>query len=248
MTRPPSVFLAVPNRGTLAEGTAVALVQTGRTPVELVRTRSTSLLTLTFNSLWCDALNRSPRPTHFVMLHDDIVPLDAGWLDTLVAEFRACRADVLSTVVAIKDERGLSSTALMNPKTKEMVRLTVTEACALPKTFDAAAAGRPGWVVLPNTGLWICDFTRPWVERVCFTIRDRVFKDAASGQWLAQCYSEDWDFGAQCHAIGLRVCATTAVKVVHKGGFDYPNFTPWGRLAADDQVNSWTPPERGYGR
>lgn len=241
-----SVLVAVPNRGSVSHGTAAALLRMGRTPVHGVRFHSSSLLTLTFNSLWATALNERPAGvTHFVMLHDDVVPLDDGWLDALVGAFAASGADVLSAVVPIKDARGLTSTAFLDPRTRAMTRLTATEAVALPPTFDAAAAGHPGRVVLPNTGLWVCDFTRPWVERVCFTMRDRLFRDAA-GHWVAQCYSEDWDFGVQCHALGLRVAATTAVRVVHKGGFDYPNFAPWGSLAADDQTNVWDPPDRTY--
>lgn len=249
MTAPASVFVALPNRGTVAAGTAMALLRTGATPIHSVTPRSTSLLTLTFNALWCAALNQSPRPSHFVMLHDDVIPCDPGWVDVLVAELGRSRADVLSACVPIKDDRGLTSTALMNPATGEMVRLTVREALGLPRTFDAAAAGRPGWAVLPNTGLWACRFAgEAWVEKVCFTARDRVFRDPADGQWKAQCYSEDWDFGAALHAMGRRACATTAVRAVHRGEFEYPNFAPWGALAADDQVNHWRPPQREYPR
>lgn len=242
-----SVFLAIPNRGAIQEPTVGALFRTGRTDV-LVRTRSTSLLTFTFNILWTDALNerKALGLKRFVMMHDDIAPLDEGWLDTLLREFDASGADVLSAVVPIKDERGLSSIALWNPETREMVRVTMTEALAYPKTFGGTEAGRPGWAVLPNTGLWVCDFTKPWVEKVCFTIRDRNFYDAHDGMWKAQCYSEDWDFGAQCHALGLSVKATTAVKLNHHGQFKFPNFVAWGTHATDDQVNYWRPPGRAY--
>ncbi len=213
----------------------------------MVRFRSTSLLTYTFNALWTDALNaRSEGVRRFVMLHDDIAPLDPHWLDLLLGEFDKSGADVLASVVPIKDERGVSSTALLNPATKEMVRVTMTEAQGYPKVFGGAEAGRPGWVVLPNTGLWVCDFTKPWVEKICFTIRDRNFRDPHDGLWKAQCYSEDWDFGVQCHALGLTVKATTAVKLKHTGNFGFPSFTAWGTLAKDDQTNYWRPPGRSY--
>lgn len=237
----PTVFVGVPSRGQMAVGTATALLQMGRTRVYVVRTYCSSLLTLTFNRLWVAALNERARFTHFVMLHDDVVPLEAGWLDVLVREQRAARADVLSCVIPIKDERGLTSTAVWDRRANAMRRLTMHEAAALPPTFDAAAAGYPGWYVLPNTGLWICDFTRPWVERVCFTIRDKNFR-GPSGEWQTQCFGEDWDFGVQCAELGVRVCATRSVAIVHKGGFDYPNMVGWGRLRTDDEVNHWERP------
>lgn len=213
----------------------------GRTKVHVVRTYCSSLLTLTFNRLWVAALNERQHFTHFVMLHDDVVPLNPGWLDVLVSEQQKSRADVLSSVVPIKDERGLTSTAILDRRSNKMRRLTMSEACDLPDTFDANDAGYPGCVILPNTGCWIADFTRPWVEKICFTIRDKNFR-GPDGQWQTQCFGEDWDFGVQCADLGVRVCATRAVPIVHKGSFDYPNMVGWGRLKTDDEVNTWETP------
>jgi hypothetical protein len=40
----------------------------------------------------------------------------------------------------------------------------LTEVQRFPETFNNIGARRPhDWLVV-NTGLWICDFTRPWVE------------------------------------------------------------------------------------
>lgn len=240
------IFLAVPNRGSIATGTATALFQCGKTRVHRVHFHSTSILTQTFNSLWATALNERKQFTHFVMLHDDVAPMDADWLDALCEEYDRTKCDVLSAVVPIKDERGLTSTAFWNPATRDMVRVTMTEAMALPKSF-AGGAYKPGWVVLPNTGLWICDFRKPWVEKICFTMRDRVFFDAPSQTWLSQCYSEDWDFGVQCHYLNAEVMATMAVKLQHHGEFKFPNMVAWGTLNKDDQINNWLPPSRTYG-
>lgn len=222
-------------------GTASALLQMGKTRVYAVKTHVCSLLTLSFNNLWCMALNERPHFTHFVMLHDDVVPLDPGWLDTLLAAHRSGRADVTSCVVPIKDSRGLASTAFLHRPTNRLRRLTMTEAHKLPVTFGAAEAGYPDCALLPNTGLWVCDFTRPWVEKVCFTIRDRNFK-GPDGKWTTQCFSEDWDFGVQLADLGLTAKATRAVNLIHKGHFDYPNMVAWGSLAEDDAVGIWTPP------
>ena len=237
----PKVFLAVPSRGSLSLPTNAAIMQCGGSGHRL-ETFSCSLLTQSFNTLWCEALNsrRSQGITHFVMLHDDVGPIDDGWLDTLLAEHARSGADVLSAVIPIKDERGLVSTAIYEPATNKMRRLTMAEVTRFPTTFDAEDAGYPGCVLLPNTGLWVCDFTQRWVEKVCFTIRDRILN--VNGKWLAQCFSEDWDFGIQAYRLGLRVCATTAVKLIHRGGFDYPNFQAWGTLKTDNAVNAWEPP------
>lgn len=242
-----AVFLAVPSRGQVVTATATALLQPGRHPVYCVRTHACSLLALSFNSLWCMALNERVGPGGrrnfglFAMLHDDVAPIEPGWLDALVREYRASGADVLSAVVPIKDDRGLTSTAFYHPPTRKMTRLTMQEAANLPPTFDAAAAGHPGCVVLPNTGLWVCDFTRPWVEKVCFTVRDRIHRNP-DGAFAPQAFSEDWDFGVQAYRLGLKVMATTAVRLSHQGRFDYPNFVPWGLWKADEQVAVWDPP------
>jgi hypothetical protein len=236
------VFLALPSRGSVITPLATALFKTGKTPCEL-RSHSCSLLTLTFNSLWAMALNeRANGFTHFAMIHDDIWPMDDGWLDLLLKEFKASGADVLSTCVPIKDDRGLTSTAVMHKPTQRMIRLTMTEVCDLPDTFNAKDCGYDDCVILPNTGLWICDFTKPWVERICFTMKDRIFK-GADGQWVPQCFGEDWGFGVQLAEMGLKVSATTALKVVHQGKFDYPNFAPWGGWKKDETTNIlWNPP------
>lgn len=242
----PNVIIAVPNRGAIKEGTVKSLLTFGKTPVLDVALRSTSLLTFTFNDLWCHALNSRPEATHFVMLHDDVVPIESGWLDILLSEYEKSGADVLSCVVPINDDRGLTSTAFCNPRTGEMKRLTMHEAAALPLTFDAMAAGHPEKIVLPNTGLWICSLRGSWVEKICFTIRDRVFQDPVTKKWKAQCWGEDWDFGMQCWGHRLKVMATRAVKLIHKGGFDYPNMVGWGGWKTDPDTNYWTPPERHY--
>ncbi len=233
------LFVGIPTRGSIATGTFTATHRMDRAPVHCLRTYSTSLLTLCFNNLWCAALNeRQHGITDFVMLHDDIAPLEDGWLDTLVEERRRIGADILSCVVPIKDERGYTSTAFLERQSNRMRRLTMTEACKLPATFDARMAGYPECSLLPNTGLWICDFTKPWVEKICFTIRDKIFQ-GPDGAWLTQCFSEDWDFGVQAAELGLKVAATTAVKLTHRGGFDYPNFAPWGTAKEDDARGIW---------
>lgn len=239
----PSVFLAVPSRGELAGGTAFALTQCGSKHNVSIHLNYSSLLTLNFNQLWCQALNQQYRPDYFAMLHDDVVPLEPGWLDSMIAALEASEADVVSAILPIKDVRGLTSTALYNPCTGMMQRLTMTEACQMPLTFTGSVKG-PEWYVLPNTGLWFCKFGR-WAEKICFQQRDRIVKDH-DGKYTAQCFSEDWDFGVQCCNLGVQVAATRSVRAVHKGRHDYPNFVPWGALTTDPDSVKWDPPHRVY--
>jgi hypothetical protein len=239
----PYVFVAVPSRGTLAPGVLTATHQMAqRTPVFTLATHGCSLLTMSFNQMWADALNaRDKGITHFFMHHDDLWAEDKWWLDTMYDQLQASGADILSAVVPIKDERGLSSTALYHPPTNKIKRVTMTDAMNLPTTFTAADCGYPECVLLPNTGFWICDFTKPWVEEICFTIRDRIFKDPVDGLWKAQCFSEDWHFGIQAFKLGLRVCATTAVKIRHRGVYDYTNAEAWGTVKDDEAVGVFAP-------
>lgn len=236
----PVVFIGIPTRNGLHPGVLLATHNTGaRHRVSELKVRSSSLLTSCFNSLWCDALNHPKRPDIFCMLHDDISP-EPGWLDALIEEMRKYKADVMAAVMPIKDVKGLSSTAVYNPVTNRMRRLTISECCEIGSrstSFDAEAAGYPGWTILANTGCWVCDFSKPWVEEACFTIRDRNVK-LRDGQWATQCFSEDWMFSKWCAERGLKVMATMAVKAIHDGHMAYPNSQPWGTWETDQATDT----------
>jgi hypothetical protein len=137
----PSVFLAVPHYGDLVAEALPSLItascRTDTTRISL-NTNGASLLAFNFNLLWCAALNQRQDKglTHFAMHHADI-QAEVGWLDQLIDEMAAVQADVLSVVVPIKDEKGLTSTGLQDPKTCKIRRLTMREIFTLPKTFTA---------------------------------------------------------------------------------------------------------------
>ncbi len=238
----PTVFVGLPTRGVMAPGLIEATHHTGMNhKVKAFCVRSTSLLTQCFNTIWAEALNCRPF-THFVMLHDDIAPAP-GWIDTLLEEKRKSGADILSVCVPIKDERGQVSTSVVDPVTMKLRRLCLKEVHKLPKTFDAAQAGFPGHWLLVNSGCWICDFTRPWVEEVCFQIRDRI-RRREDGRFQAQTWGEDYGFSAWAHQKGLRVCATTAIPLVHFGLHGFPNNAPWGTWETDPEMdNYWFEPK-----
>jgi hypothetical protein len=194
---------------------------------------SASLLANNFNQLWCDALNRRQQLglTHFAMLHADIA-VPTGWLDALVAEQQRVGADLLSAVVPIKSEAGLTSTGLRAPDAAVGRRLTMREVMRLPVTFCAADTDSPTHWLLVNSGLWVCDFTRPWVEEAHFWIGDRIVRDP-SGRFRAEVLAEDWNFSDWCARRGLKVFATRVVPVKHFGTFGYPNDRAWGEWETD---------------
>ncbi len=204
-----------------------------------------------FNQLWTTALNTRSRVdwTDFAMIHSDVRP-DGYWLSTMLYEKRKHKADLLSVVLPIKTGDGYTSTAVHNRKTGELRRLTMKEVMAVPhQTFDALGAGCPeGWELLASTGLWVCDFTKPWVEKVWFEVRDRVTKNAA-GFYGTETVSEDWAFSRVLNGMGLKVMATKAVPAGHWGAMEYRNDEAWGTAEKDEHSGvpfggweDWPPP------
>lgn len=189
-----------------------------------------SLLTYNFNQLWCHALNqRSNGVTHFAMLHADIIlqPESAYWVDILIDEMDRYDADVMSSVVPLKNSQGLTSTAIDTDEWRPR-RLTIRECNNLPETFTANdvpwAEGRN---LLVNTGCMVIRFGNPWVERVCFHVQDKIVK-GADGMFTPHVMPEDWHFSRQCHQEDLTVMATGKVKLNHIGVAPFPNYGEWG--------------------
>lgn len=180
-----------------------------------------SLLAMNFNMCWAAALNMrsAEKVTHFIMLHADVIPTEEDWIDVMLNEMAKYKADVLSVVIPVKNTEGLTSTAyetddLWNPR-----RLNMYEIMDKPETWTDP-------LLLVNTGCFIVDFTKPWVEKICFTIRDRIIlKD---GKYTVGCQSEDWDFTRQCKALGASVYVTRKVPLTHHGETGFPNSCAWG--------------------
>lgn len=199
-----------------------------------------------FNDLWRGALNsRGYGWTDFAMCHIDVQPL-GFWIDGLVRERISSGADLLSAVLPIKDPRGLTSTALHRPEDGMMRRLTMHELWSkIPDiTFDgpmaAKALGLEGeWELLASSGLWICDFTKPWVEQVWFEDADRIVFNPENGLFETSWVSEDWVFSSMLLSLGLKVMATKAVPAVHWGRIDFGNFRAWGTEKTDSEAGSY---------
>lgn len=236
-----NVFLAVPTyNGQLSIGTAqgACLWPTESRHRMMPVFNQSSLLANGFNKLWCQALNwrKQHGIDYFAMLHADLGP-SKWWVDVLIDEMERKRADVCSVVVPIKDEKGTTSTGLdvqLNHSTKAVRRLTMTEVMDIPdETFGAEDTDMPDCPLLVNTGCWVCDFTKPWVEKVKFTITDAIGKDS-QGEFAALSDPEDWGFSRQIHKLGLKAVATRKVQVNHYGGFTFTNDRPWGVWKRDE--------------
>lgn len=205
--------------------------------------RSGSLLAHTFNELWVGALNKQlagDRVDYFAMLHADIEP-ESGWLDKLIEILEAGPYDLVSAVVPIKDRRGVTSTAIAHETGdpwRLAFRLTMREVMDLPETFTAADVGYPDQPLLINTGCWVCRFDPAWTHRedeagnllFHFEILNRIRKitNGDGTQFVAEVIPEDWYASRLLHKLGRRVAATRAVRLIHTGVTQYPNYETWG--------------------
>jgi hypothetical protein len=191
----------------------------------------------------------------FAMIHSDVQP-EAFWIDRLIAEAEAHGADVMSAVIAIKNEKGLTSTAISDPNDLggKFIRLTTSQVRhpSFPVTFDGERAvlalrGLPenlrveaprGMRLLCNTGCIVCRLG-PWCDprRVYF---DEVTRfERINNQWTPFIRSEDWFFTGQAAVAGAKVMATTTLNVKHLGLTPYPNDQIWGSPRDDEGLGQW---------
>lgn len=189
----------------------------------------TSLLAHAFNHGYAQALmmRKTHGISHFLLMHSDIVPMEPGWLATLAAEMEAHDARVMSVIAPIKDQRGLTSTALDLNDEWSPTRLTMKQVMKMAETFTHEK-------LLLNTGLLLLDLRQAeWAEQVFFTIRDGMGISEDRKKFLPVVEPEDWYFSRQLNALGVKLWATRKVKIVHKGDFNYPNFGEWGAWDED---------------
>lgn len=245
-----NVFLGIPTYdGQLDAGVAqAAYLSCSRSRKVHVLTNGKSLLSSNCNTLYANALNL--RKSHdlkwFAMLHADVVP-GPYWLDQLIHEAERHQADMMSAVVAIKDERGISSTAISSGDDwRQFGRLTFHQmhAPTFPITFDIQTAADalesldgalrvsecPRHGLLANTGCMVVRLDRDWSEKLHFRNYDRIACE--NGSFFAMDFSEDWYFSRLVASYGGKVCCTTRVPTLH-GKFRFPNDRAWGRVHND---------------
>jgi hypothetical protein len=207
-----------PMAGPVSMGVQLSLQQ--RHPdweIATIESCSTAL-TYNFNRAWCAALNMRATSglTHFLMIHQDVRPRYPDFLDVMLDEMRQYGADILSAVIAIKSDQGLTSTAVDTDLWRPQ-RLTLAEVHGYPK---------PTWTapkLLINTGLMLVDMCGDWVEKAFFTMTDKIERNRKNGQWEAFVAPEDWNFSRLARSLGAKIYATRAVAVDHFGVSHWPN-------------------------
>lgn len=224
--RKPNLFLGLPTYGGARFNTMPILgaVQMQQSFEKVITMEvDSSLLAAAFNMLLIRALEARDmgQADWFLLLHADIVPIETTrWIDILWAARCSVKADVISAVVPIKDQRGVTSTALETSQLYAPRRLTMREIHEQDETFTDEK-------LLINTGMLMINLRNPFIDKIRFSIGDAILL-TPDGTRLVGTTPEDWDFSRQCHAAGVPVWATKAVKLSHVGRFNYPNFGTWG--------------------
>lgn len=202
-----------------------------------------------FNLLFSRFLNNEgPLPekerySHFCLLHADVVPLGPLWLDTLLDEMDECGADVIHAPVAIKDDRGATSTSVgpMGNEWGNHRKLTVKELQELPSPFGlmdvlklwenrgpAVGLHMFGPVCLcPNTGCLVAKLGDWCRDFPGFEIHTRMVQ--RNGKSVAEFAPEDWRFGHWAAQRGVKVMGSTKVRTSHLGGCPFTTAVGWGQ-------------------
>ncbi len=198
------------------------------------------------NKLWVDGLNgyKTGQYTHFAMLHSDVTPI-AGWIDVLMGVMEDRKADLVSTVIPIKDKRGLTSSGWADPSDpwSAFRRLTMREVMQMPETFGPEETQYPDKVFLHNTGCWLADLSRPCfhetdadgVLKACFAFPLRILRHA-DGSYSHQRESEDWYFSRMLHGLGAKTAVTREVTLTHAGLSEFDNASAWGTYKTDEDT------------
>lgn len=232
-----SVFLSLPRLGSpeFENGVAAFVTATDDKFDVTVDPRCSSLLAFGFNQSFCRFANGAFD--HFVMLHADHGPAN-GWLDVLLREMDGY--GVMHAVAAIKDGRGLTSTALGDADDDFSLirRITTKELFGLPETFDygdcakVLGYGSSTGCLLPNTGVMAVRRAGfPFDRFDGFGIRDRI--DVVDGKLSPRVAPEDWRFGRWCALNGVRVGGTRKIVTHHFGRADFNTSQPWGDWETD---------------
>lgn len=224
------VYIAIPTHdGRIQSEVSTAFITGGETAAS-AQVNVGSVLTLNFNTCYAAALNnRRNGITHFLMMHSDIAVKMGGWCDKMVEIMEREGADVLSVAIPLKDDTGLTSTALeevdtdntRNPLGFKARKLTLGEIAARGKTWTAPN-------LLVNTGLMLVDIRKEWAENVCFRFFDDIASHMENGvrTFFPVSIGEDYNFSRDAQVRGAKLFVTTEIPVHHCGGGRYSNQLP----------------------
>ncbi len=229
------VFLALPTAGNIKPCAAEAIhVCSGKGLKVRPRYNQFGDVCHNFNMLWCEALINRPTYTHFAMLHDDCQP-KPGWLDVLLEELDRVDADIISTVLAIKDPRGFTTTGIRYPGTTQCRRFTKKELWRMPETFSIADTDEPDQILAIGTACWVCRLpVAGWPDKFPgFQNEHRI--EWHGGEPSANFDSEDWIFSEWAANQGLKVYSTRKVHMGHQGAAFFMNNDNFGSVETELQ-------------
>lgn len=235
----PKVFLALPSYdGQRANSFAVVRAMNH---IAYLQEMQSSALTFCFNRLWCDMLNMRAegRISHFAMMHADVRPERGDFISVLLNEMEHFDADVMATIIAIKNRTGLTSTGIETLDPWRPQRLTMRQAMEMDETWTH---DRLVW----NTGLWVANVhpdRGDWPEKVIFEFRDAIVKDE-DGKYHAEFEPEDWRVSRLIRKLGRTAYVTRKVPVKHFGTYEYENDKPWGEWDTDIQCGAQDPRDK----
>lgn len=218
-------FIAVPTYSGMLHFTTFQALMGSSVLDPMIQFFQFSMTTLCFNALWASALNQKKTGvTHFAMCHDDITP-EAGWLDKMLAIMEREKCHILSAVSPLKNESGLTSTAVDND-TWNPPRFTLRQLSKMPSTFTSPK-------LLLNTGLMLVDIRETWVDTMLFDVKNAMLLGEKGFSPIA--FTEDWLFSRKANALGKKLCATTEVKLTHCGSKNFANFIAGGYEEIDSK-------------
>ncbi len=248
------ILLGVPSSGIISEGTAKASWLPSLKH-QVVRIPSCEAGP-NFNAIWVGALNAGMKGeyTHLSMIHADLTVLEKEeglrWLDILAQEMDGVDADFISTPIAIKDARCLTSCGIGDPKNPwcPWRRFTIKELGKLPVTFNAQMAGYPEKYLLHNNGLCLWDLRKElWYDtlgpekrcRCTFNFREEI--RLVDGAWTRFVESEDWAYSRDLWRMGARTYLTRRVQVLHHGSMTFSNQGEEGlyQEGDEDTASNW---------
>lgn len=178
-------------------------------PIRVMK-QQRSLLASNFNGLWCAAYNQREKLglTHFLLLHDDIVPIGNHWLRQMLYTMKACDLRVLSVVAPLRNDSGETSTALRDGSDWRSRRMTVAQ------TQDKTLLSEDHDGLYINTGCLLIDMAGEWHRGLCFNIRDRIVVNG-KGELEDQVVPEDWNMSLWLEKNQIRYGATGQVRLLH---------------------------------
>jgi hypothetical protein len=178
-----------------------------------------SALCYAFNTLYAGALNeRKNGLTHFVMLHDDVAPMDLYWGVRLLHSLTTHKLAACAAMVAIRDDEiPETSTALDDESGKNQPRrIKIGE-------WNGVVTSREHPNLLINTGCLAIDLRHPQAEKLYFTFKDGI-KRSPDGTYSAWAMPEDWNLSRMMRSLRMDFGVDADIPTIHIGTKAFSNM------------------------